>query len=218
MTKRILPLFLSILVIGIATANAQNFRRFNFNVGGGYGGEMGDVGKFTGASYNIVGGAGWNFTRRIGVKAEYMYNNLSFTDSVKLNQGIPEASGRLQSVTVNLFYQVPLQGKLSVYGIGGGGWYQRKVETGKEFLPEGTVCEPAWQLWGIMCTSGFPGLVNPAQTISSNTVSGGGYNFGGGFAYRVAKRTRMYVEGRYHHAYTPDLRTSVFPVTVGLRW
>jgi len=217
LTKKILPFF-SILVLCMATGNAQSFKRFNFNLGGGYGGALGDVGNFTRASYNAVAGGGWNFSRRIGVKAEYMYDNLSFSDSVKLNQGIPSASGRLQSVTVNLFYQFPLQGKLSVYGIGGGGWYQRMVETRKEFLPEGTVCEPAWQLWDITCTDASPGLVNPAQTISSHTVSGGGYNVGGGFAYRVGRRTRVYVEGRYHHANTPNLHTTVLPVTVGLRW
>ena len=199
----------------MAVASAQNLNHFNFNVGGGYGGALGDVGKLTGASYNGVAGAGWNFSRRVGVKAEYMYYNLAFKDSVKLDQ-VPGASGRLQSATLNLFYQIPLQGKSGVYVIGGAGWYQRYVQASSQFLPQGTICQPAWQVWGIDCTTS--GVVDPAQTLSSHTVSGGGYNFGGGITYRISKRTRIYFEGRYHHANTPDRHTNVFPVTVGLRW
>jgi len=214
LTKRML-LLLYFCAWGIAGASAQNFNHFNFNVGGGYGGATGDVGKLTGASYNGVVGGGWNFSRRVGVKAEYMYYNLSFKDSVKLDQ-VPGANGRLQSATLNLFYQVSQQGKTGVYVIGGGGWYQRYVDARSQFLPQGTVCQPAWQLWGIDCTTS--NLVDPAQTLTSHSASGGGYNFGGGITYRITKRMRFYVEGRYHHAYTADLHTSVFPVTAGLRW
>ena len=59
-----------------------------------------------------------------------------------------------------------------------------------------------------------------ASTLASNSVDGGGYNFGGGFTYRLNKvmHAKVYVEGRYHHANTKDGRTTVFPVTVGLRW
>jgi Outer membrane protein beta-barrel domain len=201
--------------IGLATASAQNFKRFNFNVGGGFGAALGDVGKVTGTSYNGVAGGGINLSRRFGVKAEYMFYNLSFKDSVKQGQDLFDATGHVQSATLNLFYNFPLQGKAGVYAIGGAGWYQRAVDARSRFLPEGTVCQPAWGLWGISCTNG---LVTPAQALSSNTVSGGGYNFGGGFTYRVTKSAKVYVEGRYHHANTSDSHTSVFPFTVGLRW
>ena len=202
--------------LAIAAASAQNVNHLTFNAGGGFGGALGNVGKVTGKSYDGVAGVGWNFTRRLGVRAEYMYYNLSFKDSVKRDQSLPDASGRLQSATLNLFYQVPLQGKLGVYAIGGGGWYQRHVQARSETLDDGAVCQPAWQLWGIACDTN--NRVHPSQVLSDHTVDGGGYNFGGGFTYRIAKRTRVYVEGRYHHVYTPDGHTNVFPVTVGLRW
>jgi predicted porin len=201
--------------LGIAAASAQTFNRFNFNVGGGYGGALGDVGKFTDASYNGVAGGGVNFSRAIGIKAEYMYFNLAFKDSVKTDQSLPGATGRVQSATLNLFYNFPLQGKLGVYAIGGAGWYQRTVEADSQHLPQGAVFQPAWALWGITSSNG---VTDSAQTLSSNTVDGRGYNFGGGFTYRLKKHTSLYVEGRYHHANTTDRRTTVFPVTVGLRW
>lgn len=214
MRKRILIL-LFLYELGIMAASAQTFQRFNFNVGGGLGGAFGDVGKFTGASYNGVVGAGMNLSPKFGVKAEYMYFNLKFDDGVKANQSLPDATGRLQSATLNLLYKLPSQGKLGIYVIGGGGWYQREVDAHTQPLPKGTVCQPAWALWGIACTNG---LTDSPQTLASHTVDGGGYNLGGGFTYPLSKRTRVYVEGRYHHANTSDKHTSVFPVTMGLRW
>lgn len=201
--------------MGIAPATAQTFNRFNFNVGGGFGGALGDVGKYTGTSYHGVAGGGVNLSRAFGFKAEYMYFNLGFTDSAKAGQHVPDATGHLQSATLNAFYNVRLQGKWGVYAIGGAGWYQRNVEARSQVLHPGTVCEPAWRLWGITCTND---LIETTQTLSSNTVSGGGYNFGGGLTYRLTKQARIYVEGRYHHANTSDSHTTVFPVTVGLRW
>ncbi len=214
MRKRILCL-LVFCGLGIAAASAQTFNRFNFNVGGGFGGAMGDVGKFTGTSYHGVAGGGLNLSRAFGFKAEYMYFNLGFKDSVKAQPTLADATGHLHSATLNVLFNIPLQGKLGVYAIGGAGWYQRTVDTTSQFLPKGAICQPAWELWGIICTNG---LLETAQTLSSNTVSAGGYNFGGGVTYRLNRQAKVYVEGRYHHANTSDGRTTVFPVTVGLRW
>lgn len=202
----------------VMTASAQTPSRFNFNVGGGFGGAFGNVGKFTGISYNAVAGGGINLSRSWGVKAEYMYFNLGFDDSVKAGQSLPEATGHLQSVTLNLLYSHSLGGKWGVFAIGGGGWYQRNVGARTQFLPQGALCQPAYQLWGITCTTGVFPLVDPAQILSSNTVNGGGYNAGGGLTYRLSRKTKLYVEGRYHHSYTSDDHTNVFPVTIGLRW
>jgi len=202
--------------LAAVTASAQaTFRRYNFNVGGGIGGAFGDVGKATGKSYNGVVGGGLNLTRRFGVKAEYMYYDLGFKDSVKAEQSLPDASGHVQSATLNVVWSQPLDEKVGVYAIGGLGFYQRGVDTRSQLLSPGTVCQPAWALWGITCTNG---LVATSQTLSSNSVIGGGYNFGGGFTFRVSKKWKVYAEGRYHHANTSDKHTSVFPVTIGLRW
>jgi predicted porin len=210
-------LLLTLCVLGITAAHAQGSNRFNFNVGGGFGGAFGDVGKATGFSYNGVAGGGLNLSRSFGVKAEYMYFKLGFDDQVKTEQHLPGATGNVQSATLNLVFNHALQGKVGVYAIGGAGWYRRSLDTSpSQFLPAGTHCEPTWALWGITCTTS--GFTDVAQTLASNTVDGGGYNFGGGFTYRLRKRTRLYFEGRYHHAYTSDKRTTLFPVTIGLRW
>jgi hypothetical protein len=204
-----------VLLIGVAPA--QQFNRFNFNFGGGVGGGMGDVGKFTGKSYQGGAGGGVNFNRLFGVNAEYMYYNISFKDSVIKNQFLPDdAGGRLQSVTLNGIFTIPTHSKWGAYAIAGAGFYRRTVEASRQVLEAGSPWQPVYALWGITHTNN---LITETQTLSSRTVSAAGYNFGGGLTYRVPfHHAKVYVEGRYHHANTDDLRTSVFPVSFGLRW
>jgi opacity protein-like surface antigen len=211
---------LSLLVfcgLGIATAAAQNFNRFTVNVGGGFGAGLGDAGKFTHTSFHGVAGAGVNFSRMFGIKAEYMYYNLALKDSVIQQQFLlPGAHGNLQSATLNGVFNFPWQGRWGFYGIAGAGGYQRTVEERSRVLQTGAVCQPIWILWwGITCVNN---QVATEQTLSSHTVGAAGYNFGGGVTYRFSHRAKLYVEGRYHRANTSRSPTKVFPVTVGLRW
>lgn len=199
---------------------SSNFRRLNFNVGGGLGIGKADVGRFVGASYNGVAGAGMNFNRVFGFNAEYMYYGLPFKDSVRQQQfaGQP-ASGSIQSASLNGIV-TPLHGHFGAYGIFGVGFYVRNVSTTKTLLLTGANCQPAWRWWDLSCTAGAHPLLTHDQTISSNTKDAGGFNIGGGFTYRLnyLHHARIYVEGRYHRAYTSDGETTFIPVTVGLRW
>ena len=209
--------FFTVTALGQTTTT----NRFNFNAGAGFGFGKSDVGNFTNTSYDATVGGGWNFNRILGVKAEYMFYNLSFQDSVKQFQGLQGASGNLQSLSLNGVANFPLQGRWGVYAIGGYGVYRRNVSAPSKFLAEGTVCQPAWIWWHISCDNHIPPQVFPAQTLSSHTAYAGGYNFGGGITYRLPKfhHVKLYAEGRYHHAYTGRSQpTSVFPVIFGVRW
>jgi outer membrane protein with beta-barrel domain len=219
LSRHILALFF-VCGLWIAAASAQTkFSRFNFDAGGGFGIGRGDVANFTSTSYNGVVGGGLNFSRKFGVNAEYLYYNLAFKSNVIQQQSLPGAKGHLQSVTLNGIYTLPLNNRWGFYGIGGFGWYQRSVSARSEVLTGGftTPCQPAWIWWGITCVNGF---VSPTQTLSSRTLDAVGFNFGGGITYRLpwARHAKFYAEGRYHRAYHSDVKTIVFPVTVGLRW
>ncbi len=214
MSRRILFCFL-VGVLGVTSATAQQFKRFNFNVGGGFDFPLTDMAKFTQHSYQGTVGGGVNLNRLFGVNAEYMYDNLSFKDSVINGQSLPDASGRVQSATLNVIFNVPTHGKWGLYAIGGGGWYQRSVDARQQVLVPGTVCQPAWALWAVSCTNG---LITQTQTLSSHTDSAGGYNYGGGITYRWKSRLRPFVEMRYHHANLSNVHNSILPVTFGIRW
>jgi outer membrane protein with beta-barrel domain len=223
LNHRVLSL-LVILGFTIVTASAQdtaphsNFRRFNFDVGGGIGIGKGDVGRFVGASYNGVAGGGINFNRLFGVNAEYMYYGLPFKDSVIRNQFLlPGAGGNVHAVSLNGIVNAPLSGRWGAYGIFGIGFYRRSVSNHSETVLSGTPCQPAWRWWDLTCVNGF---ISPTQTIASNSKDAGGFNYGGGITYRLNHfhRAKLYVEMRYHRAYHSDGQTIFFPVTAGLRW
>jgi len=213
LSRRILSLVgIWALFVGMASAQSS---RFNFNVGGGAGASRGDIGNFTDKSFQGGAGAGINLTRRFGVDAEYMYYNLSFTDTV-LRQQVPDASGHIQSVTLNGIFKAYNQGKWGLYGIAGLGWYRRSVEGRSQVLVPGTVCQPSWALWGVTCTSN---VITEQQILSSRTLNAAGYNAGGGITYKLPyHNAKFYMEVRYHHANHNDVRTSVLPITFGLRW
>lgn len=232
MNHRVLSLLI-VLGLTIAAASAQdtaapetplpsNFRRLNFNVGGGLGIGKGDVGRFVGASYNGVAGVGMNFSRMFGFNAEYMYYGLPFKDSVRQQQfGGHAASGSVQSASLNGIVNAPLSGHWGAYGIFGVGFYVRNVSTNLGTLPTATLCQSAWRWWDDVCTtgSGQPRFPYP-ETLSSNTKDAGGFNIGGGFTYRLnhLHRAKLYVEARYHRAYHSDGQTTFMPVTIGIRW
>ena len=211
--------------LSVATASAQsNFRRFNFDVGGGLGIGRGDVGKFVGGSYFGEVGGGLNLSRRFGFNAEYMYYDLPLKPSVIQNQFLlPGAGGNVQSGSLNGIVKAPSFGRWGAYGIFGVGWYQRNVSNHKEPLLPNTTCQPAWRWWDVTCVSsgtGPPVIPNsPAQALSSNTKGAGGFNAGGGVTYPFNRlHAKWYLEARYHRAYHSDGQTTFIPVAVGLRW
>ena len=218
MSRRILFL-LALCGLSIAASAQQDFNRFNFTAGGGLGFGRGAVANFTNRSYNGVVGGGVNFNRFFGVDAEYMYYNLAFRDTVVQQQGLPGAKGHLQSVSLNGIFNYKLQGRFGVYGIAGVGWYQRSVSARSQPLLTGTVCQPAWIWWDIQCTDGTPSVASHDQTLSSFSKGAGGFNYGGGLTYRLKQPgVKVFAELRYHRAYHSDVKTVVFPVTVGVRW
>jgi len=213
-------LFLLVFCGLIASASAQsNFNRFTYNAGGGLGIGRDEVAAFVGNSYFGVVGGGMNLSRMFGVDAEYMYYNLGLRPSVSLSQSLPDASGHMQSVSLDGIVNVPRHiGKLGAYGIFGIGFYQRSVSAHSQLLTPPLQCQPAWaRWWGIDCVNG--GL-NGQQTMSSFSKDAGGFNYGGGITYRLnhLHHARLYLEYRYHRAYQSDGQTIVMPITVGLRW
>jgi hypothetical protein len=204
----------------IASASAQsNFSRFNFTAGGGMGLGRGEVADFVGNSFNGVLGGGMNFSRLFGVDAEYMFYDLNLKRSVSQGQSLNDASGHMQSISLDGIVTVPRHfGKLGAYGIFGVGFYRRSVSANRELLTPPLPCEPTWgRWWGIDC---YNGVLQGQQYLSSYSKVAGGFNYGGGLTYRLnhLHNAKLYGEWRYHRAYQSDGQTIVMPITVGLRW
>jgi len=212
--------FIVFLGLAASALGQSSFPRFNFNVGGGLGLGRGDVGRFVGNSFEGTAGAGLNFNRIFGLSGEYMYYNLDLRQQVRNSQSLPNATGSLNSVSLNGIVRVPYHlGRFGAYGIFGVGFYRRSVST-HQVLQVGALCQPAWIWWDVNCTGNPPSIQLTPQTISTFTKNAGGYNYGGGITYRLNHfhNSSLFFEWRYHKAYHSDVQTIVWPATVGLRW
>jgi hypothetical protein len=104
-------------------------------------------------------------------------------------------------------------GRFDAYLIGGGGFYRRTVEFTQPGVGTITLFDP---FWGVV----YPAAVPVTDVLGSFTQHKGGLNVGGGVSFRIRgdSDTRVFAETRYHHIYTTPVRTSILPVTFGLRW
>jgi outer membrane protein with beta-barrel domain len=211
----------------VASSSAQsNFNRYTYSVGGGFGIGRGYVGSFVGESFQGTVGGGINFTRMFSADAEYMYYNLDLRPSVAQEPGLADATGRLQSISLDGIVNVPRHiGKWGLYGIFGVGFDIRSVSVPhSQLLANGTVCQPPYsRWWGINCfdfNPASPPTVTGQQTLSAYTRVAGSYNYGGGITYHMESwhHAKIFLEGRYHKAYQADGETIVLPITLGLRW
>ncbi len=212
----------------MASAAAQStWDRYTFSAGGGMGMGRGVVANFVGNSFQFTAGAGIKFNRfhhLFGADLEYMHYSLGFKKSV-LDQGLADAKAHMQSLSLDGIVNVPRHiGKFGAYGIFGLGFYDRNVSMPSHKLYQYTTYYPAYIWWNVQVNS-LGQVVD--QTISSHSKYAGGFNYGGGLTYRLGdSRTKLYVEYRYHRAYTHDVqpldagvdKTIVAPITVGLRW
>jgi len=199
--------------------------RYTINFGGGPGIGRTYVANFVGNSVQATVGVGYKLNRLFSVDAEYMYYDLDLRQSVKQGQSLPDATGRLQSASLNGIVNVPKHiGKFGAYGIFGVGFDDRSVSANKQLLEPGTVCQPTYsRWWGINCVDynpQSPPTVSFAQTLSSYSRVAGSFNYGGGLTYQLQSwhHAKLYFEYRYHKAYQADAETEVWPVTVGFRW
>ena len=202
------------LALGVMS-HAQDFPRWNFNIGGGVGFPLSTTSDFVGNGANFVVGGGPSFTRYLGANAEFMWHDLPTKDSVVNALGVPDAHAREYSVTLNGILQNPGTSRIGAYIIGGGGWYHRSGKVTAPALVAGTVCPAFWVWWGTCVNGVWPANIVIASA-SSNSFGG---NIGAGMSVRIGETpVKVYTELRYHHASHNHVDTDLLPLTFGLRW
>jgi hypothetical protein len=189
---------------------------FNFNVGAGLGIPLGTTADFVHNSYDFVVGGGPNLRPHIKMNAEFMFHGIPVNQDIIQQFGVSNIKGRLYALSGNLMVGTSAGGARGAYLIGGGGWYRRTLEAQQTVLQKGTACVPFWEWWNVQCVNGiFPTDV----TVGSRTVSAPGFNVGGGLTFGLGEsRVNLFVEARYHHAFTHSVDTVVLPLTFGIRF
>ncbi len=202
-------LLIALLCGVVVSAQAQDESKLLFNIGGGIGFPQGDLGGFVNNGANFVVGAGYGFSKVVGVDAEFMWHDLPINSRTKDLLQTPGASARQYSLTFNPI--VHFGHKFGGYVIGGIGWYHRSGETTTPGV--GVVCDPYWSWW-YGCAIGSVNFVT-----GSTSANAFGENIGGGVTFRLGEsRAKFYTEFRYHHAGYSRVSTNILPLTFGLRW
>ena len=172
--------------------------------------------------YNIKAGAGWNFTRRLGVLLEFQWNRDKIPGSTLTQLAIANGSttplgGNVNtwSFTLDPIFYLPVTHKWGTYVTGGGGFY-RKVTN----FTEPTLTYVCYYF----C---YPGYV--PTTVAHSSSNQGGLNIGAGFYWKLNEDSRMklFAEARYTWVDSPTASpenpygsgtSSLIPVTFGVRF
>jgi len=194
---------------------------YNFTIGAGPGFPLSTTNNFANISYNLVTGGGVNISPHAKLDAEFMFHGLPVQKKIVDQLGLADVKGRFYALTANLLIgtsigESPSGESKTVYGIGGIGWYRRTLEAKQTVLQAGTLCSPYWSWWGNECVNG---IFATDVTVGSRTSSAPGFNGGGGLTYRMGDSpAHLYVEVRYHQAFTRNVHTVVLPLTLGIRF
>lgn len=187
---------------------------FTFKVGGGYTPAVSNFANRVDNGWNVVAGAGYRFNRWTSLLGEFGYNNLGVNQNVLNNLSVPDGTARVWSVTAQpVFHLTPSESRFGAYVTAGGGFYRRTVEFTQPTTSFVTVYDPWFGYYGNV---GVP----TNEVLGSFSSNAGGVNGGVGLSALLSSSSgvRLFVEGRYHHAFTSRSGISYIPLTVGLSW
>ncbi len=193
--------------------SAQNTSRFNFHLGGGFTEPVRYTDGRLDTGFNLSAGAGINLDPHLGVMAEFGYNHLGINSTILGAVGVPGGSARIYNVGLAPIFRFNPRGRYDFYVVGGGGYYRRTLEFTAPTVTTTTAFDPFYGLF-------FPVNVPGTTVLSSVTQNKSGLNIGGGVSVRIKpdSNTKFFAESRYHYIYTSPIRTSILPVTFGIRW
>ena len=205
-----------IILCLLATLPSSPQERFNFNFGGGPGFPLAKTSELANTFYHLVIGGGPNLHPHVKMNFEFMFHGLPVQQNLIDQLGVSDERGRLYALTGNLIVGSSIGGGKTAYLIGRGGWYRRTLEAKEQAFTAGSKCAPAWVWWNVQCVDG---IFLTDVTVGSQSSSAGGFNIGGGLAFRLGEsRANIYTEVRYHRAFTSNVDTEVLPLTFGIRW
>ena len=185
--------------------------------GGGFNVPVGNTRTWQLVGYSLDLGAGWNFSKRFGVLAEYGFNRSDIPQNTLTNVGEPNGNVHVWSLTLDPIFYYKTSGRIGGYVTGGGGFY-RKLTSFTQSIYVGDYCD---YFYGC-----YPQYEN--ETLSHFSSNQGGLNFGTGVTFKpnADGKGKFFAEARYVWVDSPKSSTTnigtgtvgMVPVTFGFRW
>jgi hypothetical protein len=172
-----------------AICSAQELQKFTMEALGGYSDPIGSTANELKGGYNILIGAGWNFTPKIGALMEFQYNRFSLTNGTLGAYNQAAGFNRFWSLSVSPRYYIRPTKSLGAYVTGGLGIYGRELAFTDPSQIQ-TYCDP---YYGAGCET------SSAPIVASYTNYKAGFNVGGGATYAIfGNRFKMVTDVRYN--------------------
>jgi len=193
-------------ILAIASANAQEFHRYSFDIGFGFTTPAGYTSNFLNEGWNVRGGAGINFSQHIGAMINVGFEDMGIGGVTLIAAGATGGTVHVFHATLDPVYHISPNSRIDVYVTGGGGVFHRY----QNFDGPAVATTGAYnQFFGLYGGSSVP---NPYSTVRP------GFDVGAGLSTRAFGRTKVFLEARWDHMFLNNGSTDFLPVTVGLRW
>jgi hypothetical protein len=178
-------------IFSLASASAQEFSRYTFDIGGGFTMPVGATSENRDPGWNIRGGAGWNFSPRFGAMLNLGYDSLGISSTSLIPAGANGGDVNVFHATIDPVVRFHAKGRLDFYLTGGGGLFHRYKEVDFPSTPELT-----------------------------NTLNKPGFDVGGGLEYGVFGHSKFFSEAKWEHMFFSNTPTHMdfIPVDFGFRW
>jgi hypothetical protein len=155
-----------------------------------------------GAAYRPRGGL-------VGASIEFTRSWNNIDDRYLASIGLPRGQSRLWSLTLNgIAGPFNRAARVQPYLIGGGGFYHRTVD-----FYGGTVAVPVAVPWW-----GAVGFVPANTVLASFGDDAFGLNGGLGLVFPLRGGAGVFLEARYHYAWTSGTHSEVLPVIIGFAY
>jgi len=193
------------------SASAQ-MNHVAFNVGGGLSVPAGSASDHLTPGWDFNAGGGYKFTRKLSLGLDFSVDRWKLNAAALGAFDVPAGHTTVWSLTVNPTYHFNPRGPVDFYTTGGYGLYHRNLVFTQPVRANTVVCDPFFGF----C---FNQIETINQVLAEFGTYKGGFNVGGGFAFRLGSSPfNFYTEARYHQMFASGKDLSFVPITVGLRW
>jgi hypothetical protein len=195
---------------------------FALEFGGGFNAPHPDSTPYItwGGHFNV--GAGYNFSPRLALLAEYQFIDDKLPGNLIAETGANGGNAHIWSLTLQPVVSLFPKSANDLYLTGGGGFYRKVTNFTDPMLTE----------W---CDYYYCSVGTTNQVVGHFSSNQGGWNIGLGYQRHIGgahSRMKYFVEARYLNILTPAVTTqpnglgtttvgagtTLIPVTVGVRW
>ena len=193
----------------------QEYKNWNFNVGGGAATYSGTTREFVRGG-GLIGSAGVarNYSKYFGFRLDFQYDNLPLRASALEAAQAPGASSHVYTLMIDPIITIPATKVWSGYIVFGPSYYHRSGKLDSSTAIPGAACNAFFTWWGRCFANSLP-INGDFLTASQNEL---GENFGGGIARRIRPNIEIYAEYRLLHGTHDRITTDLRPITIGVRW